>query len=288
MVYRDAANVSCLIGSQGVCESIGSACACGLGNIGYAYRLIAFGLQDRVLAGGTEGTSIETFIGFDAMQVLSRRFGPTDSSRPFDRNRDGFVCSFGCGIVALEAYDQAVARGAEILAVIDGYFNNSDGDGDMFAPSFDGQSRLWKGLRQTSDVPVKPDVVKVHGTSTPSGDTMELLSVVQAMGTDGYHIAAPKSQFGHFLGAAGAIEVIVSILMLQEQKVSPCLNAHDLKDEPEEYQAADSWQGPKGSIADYRHLIPTESFSKTISQVVNLNYGFGGTNSAIALSLPTK
>jgi 3-oxoacyl-[acyl-carrier-protein] synthase-1 len=110
-VYRDAANVSCLIQSKGVCESIGSACATGLGNIGYAYRLIAFGLQDRIVAGGIEGTSMESFIGFDAMQVLSRGFEPERSSRPFDTDRNGFVCSFGAGIVALEDYEMAKARG---------------------------------------------------------------------------------------------------------------------------------------------------------------------------------
>ena len=125
MVYRDAANVSCLIKNRGICESIGSACATGLGNIGYAYRLIAFGLQDRAVAGGVEGTSLETFIGFDAMQILSRGFKPEESSRPFDKDRNGFVCSFGAGIVCLEEYEMAKARGANILAIIDNYFNNS-------------------------------------------------------------------------------------------------------------------------------------------------------------------
>jgi 3-oxoacyl-[acyl-carrier-protein] synthase I len=172
MVYRDAANISCLIKSKGVCESIGSACATGLGNIGYAYRLIAFGLQDRVIAGGTEGKSIETFISFDAMQVLSRGFEPEKSSRPFDVDRNGFVCAFGTGIVTLEAYDIAKARGATILAVIDNYHNNSDGSGDMFAPSFEGQQRLWTGLTGHNKQELFPDVVKVHGTSTPLGDAI--------------------------------------------------------------------------------------------------------------------
>ena len=222
MVYRDAANVSCLIKNRGVCESIGSACATGLGNIGYAYRLIKFGLQDRAVAGGVEGTSLETFIGFDAMQVLSRGFSPEESSRPFDKDRNGFVCSFGAGIVCLEEYEMAKARGANILAVIDNYFNNSDGDGDMFYPSFAGQKRLWKGL--LAETHIKPDVVKVHGTSTPAGDATELLSVVDVLGTKDYHISAPKSQFGHMLGAAGAVEFISAILMLQKQQVLPCLN----------------------------------------------------------------
>jgi len=282
MVYRDAANVACLIKNKGVCEAIGSACATGLGNIGYAYRLIKFGIQDRVVAGGVEGTSLETYIGFDAMQVLSKGFAASESSRPFDTDRNGFVCSFGCGIVALEEYEMAKARGANILAVIDDYFNNSDGAGNMFFPSFDGQKRLWKGL--FADRPIKADVVKVHGTSTPVGDTIELFSVVDIMGEDGYHISAPKSQFGHMLGAAGAVELITAIMMLQEQKVLPCLNSTNLNPELENFQKAEGWDGPKKPVAEYRHLISPETVNKEINSIVCLNYGFGGTNSAMSIS----
>lgn len=286
MSYREAANVSCLIKNQGVCESIISACATGLGNIGHAYRLIKHGIQDRVLAGGIEETSLETFIGFDAMQVLSKGFSPGESSRPFDKQRNGFVCSFGAGIVALEEMEHAKARGANILAVIDSYFNNSDGDGNMFAPSFGGQQRLWKGLMKPSGETElqKPDVVKVHGTSTPIGDAIELLSVVDFMGTEGYHIAAPKSQFGHMLGAAGAVECIAALLMLKEQKVSPCLNSGQLNQESEPFQLAPGWKGPRQPLEAFRDLIPQQSLSKEINRIVCLNYGFGGTNSAMSLS----
>ena len=282
MFYRDAANISCLIRNKGVCEAIGSACATGLGNIGYAYRLIKFGLQDRAIAGGLEGTSLETFIGFDGMQVLSKGFTPEESSRPFDINRNGFVCSFGAGIVALEEYEMAKDRGANILAVIDEYFNNSDGDGDMFYPSFAGQQRLWKGL--LGDKGLKPDVVKMHGTSTPAGDAVELLSVVDALGEDGYHICAPKSQFGHMLGGAGAVEFITGLLMLKNQMVLPCLNSVNLNPEQEPFQKQDSWQGPVKPLGAYRHLVPQKAFAKEINRVACLNYGFGGTNSAISIS----
>jgi len=282
MVYREAANVACLIKNKGICEAIGSACATGLGNIGYAYRLIKFGIQDRIICGGVEATSLETFIGFDGMQVLSRGFSPEESSRTFDIDRNGFVCSFGAGIVALEDYELAKARGAKILAVIDNYFNNSDGDGDMFYPSFAGQQRLWKGLLK--DQGTKPDVVKVHGTSTPAGDAIELLSVVDILGESGYHISAPKSQFGHTLGAAGAVEFIASILMLQNQKVLPCLNSVKLNPELESFQQSPSWTGPKKPLEAYRDLIPQLSFQKEINHITCLNYGFGGTNSAISIS----
>ena len=282
MVFREAANVTCLIKNKGICESIGSACATGLGNIGYAYRLIKFGLQDRVIAGGVEGTSLETFIGFDGMQVLSRGFSATESSRPFDINRNGFVCSFGSGIVALEAYEIAKARGATILAVIDGYFNNGDGDSDMFYPSFGGQKRLWQGL--LAETGKRPDVVKVHGTSTHAGDPIELFSVIDTLGEGGYHISAPKSQFGHMLGAAGSVEFIASLLMLKEQMVLPCLNAVNLNAELEPFQTETSWAGPLKPMSAYRDLIPQQSFSKEVNTVACLNYGFGGTNSAISIS----
>ena len=282
MVYREAANVACFIKNKGVCEAIGSACATGLGNIGYAYRLIKFGIQDRIVAGGVEPTSLESFIGFDAMQVLSKGFAPGESSRPFDTARNGFVCSFGCGIVALEEYESAKARGVNILAVIDSYFNNSDGDGNMFFPSFDGQKRLWKGLYAGKQP--KADVVKVHGTSTPVGDTIELFSVVDVMGDKGYHISAPKSQFGHTLGAAGAIELITAVMMLQEQKVLPCLNSVNLNAELENFQKTPEWDGPQQPVSAYRHLISPDVISKEINSIVCLNYGFGGTNSAMSIS----
>jgi 3-oxoacyl-(acyl-carrier-protein) synthase len=282
MFYRDAANISCLLKTRGVCEAIGSACATGLGNIGYAARLIKYGLQDRVIAGGLESTSLETFIGFDGMMILSKGFSPEESSRPFDMQRNGFVCSFGAGIVALEEYEMAKARGANILGVIDEYFNNSDGDGDMFYPSFGGQQRLWKGL--LGDKGLKPDVVKMHGTSTPVGDSVELLSVVDALGENGYHVSAPKSQFGHMLGGAGSVEFIGALLMLQKQMVLPCLNSNTLNPELENFQKVETWTGPKKPLAEYRHLVPQKSFAKEINRVACLNYGFGGTNSAIMVS----
>lgn len=282
MFYRDAANISCLLKTRGVCEAIGSACATGLGNIGYAYRLIKYGIQDRIIAGGLESTSLETFIGFDGMMILSKGFAPEESSRPFDMNRNGFVCSFGAGIVALEEYEMAKARGAKILGVIEEYFNNSDGDGDMFYPSFGGQQRLWRGL--LGDKGIKPDVVKMHGTSTPVGDSVELLSVVDALGETGYHMSAPKSQFGHMLGGAGSVEFIAALLMLDRQIVSPCLNSNTLNPEQEGFQKTATWAGPKKPLAEYRHLVPQQAVEKEINRVACLNYGFGGTNSALMLA----
>ena len=152
----------------------------------------------------------------------------------------------------------------------------------MFYPSFAGQKRLWKGLLNDSDT--KPDVVKVHGTSTPAGDSIELLSVVDILGEDGYHISAPKSQFGHMLGAAGSVEFITALLMLKEQKVLPCLNSDTLNPELEPFQKTEAWAGPVKPLEAYRHLMPQQSIAKEINTITCLNYGFGGTNSAISIS----
>lgn len=292
MVYRDAANVSCLIKNKGIVEGLGSACACGLSNIGYAYRLIKHGYLERCIAGGTEGTSIETFLAFDAMQVLSRNFLPKESSRPFDRNRNGFVCSFGCGIIALEDLEIAKFRGANILAVIDSYFNNSDGCGNMFATSYEGQLRLLEGLNREClksnphrcNIKNPPDVIKAHGTSTQVGDITELMSIITAFGKEGYYISAPKSQLGHMLGAAGAVEFIAAVLMLQHKKISPSLNSFELSNDLEDVQKLDNWKGPRIPPNEFRHLIPMETVEKDIMSVVCLNYGFGGTNAAIRIS----
>ncbi|MCY1528394.1 3-oxoacyl-[acyl-carrier-protein] synthase 1 [compost metagenome] len=184
--------------------------------------------------------------------------------------------------MALEEYEMAKARGANILAVIDNYHNNADGDGDMFSPSFSGQKRLWKGLMANQHI--QPEVVKVHGTSTPVGDPIELLSVVDTMGDKGYHISAPKSQFGHMLGAAGAVELITGILMLEKQQVLPCVNAVNLNPELEAFQKSATWEGPNEPLATYRDLISQDIIEKEINQIVCLNYGFGGTNSAMSIS----
>ncbi len=290
MVYRDAANVACFIKNRGIVEGLGSACASGLGNIGYAYRMIKHGYQERCIAGGTEGTSIETFVLFDAMQVLSRKFAPEESSRPFDKSRNGFVCSFGCGVVALESLESAKSRGATILAVIDGYHNNSDGTSDMFAPSYGGQLRLAEGLfnecKQAShhDSNIKPEIVKAHGSSTPVGDIVELMSIIKSFGKDDYHISAPKSQCGHMLGAAGAVELVLSVFMLQNNMVSPCLNSYELSNEIEPFQKSVNWDGLKIPPSEFRHLIPEKAIEKEVNSIVCLNYGFGGTNAAMKLS----
>ena len=124
----------------------------------------------------------------------------------------------------------------------------------------------------------------MHGTSTPAGDAIELLSVVDALGEDNYHVCAPKSQFGHMLGGAGAVEFITALLMLEKQMVLPCLNAVTLNPELEKFQKADGWEGPSKPLAAYRDIVQQKAFAKEINHVTCLNYGFGGTNSAMSVS----
>jgi 3-oxoacyl-[acyl-carrier-protein] synthase-1 len=152
----------------------------------------------------------------------------------------------------------------------------------MFYPSYEGQQRLWKGLMTGAEI--KPDVVKVHGTATPVGDIIELMSVIDTLGEEGYHITAPKSLFGHMLGGAGSVELITAIMMLENQKVTPSINSDNLNTEPETFQQKEGWTGSTKPAAAYRHMIPQETLAKEINQVVCLNYGFGGTNSAMAIS----
>jgi 3-oxoacyl-[acyl-carrier-protein] synthase I len=130
----------------------------------------------------------------------------------------------------------------------------------------------------------RPQVIKAHGTSTPLGDAIELFSIVNHMGEEGYKVTAPKSQFGHMLGAAGSVEFILSVLMLQEQKISPCLNSDTLNTELEPIQLKDNYIGPKKPLAAFRHLLPAQAMSMDINTIASMNYGFGGTNSAILIS----
>lgn len=153
----------------------------------------------------------------------------------------------------------------------------------MFAPSFEGQQRLWRGLLGETNAGNLPDVVKVHGTSTPLGDAIELFSVVNIMGKHPFHISAPKSQYGHMLGAAGAVEFVHAVLMLREQTVSPCLNSDNLNTELEAFQQESNWQGVREPIANFRDILPQVPLQKEINRIVCLNYGFGSTNSAIAI-----
>ncbi len=270
MASTCAANATVLFKTQGIGEAVSSACSTGIGNIGYGYRLIKHGYQKRVICGGAESSSWSSAAGFDAMMVLS----PT-GSHSLSSRRDGFVIGSGAGIVVIEELQSALKRGAKPLAVIKGYYSGCDGSGDMVAPSTDGQLRCIKGAMADGhpDWPSKfpsgwkPDIVKLHGTATPTGDVREVKSVAQTFGTEGYYITAPKALFGHLLGAAGSVEMVGALDMLQKGYVIPNVDCEPL--DPE--------------LAFVSQLIPRQTVRGNFKTVLCQSFGFGNTNAGMII-----
>lgn len=270
MASTCAANASVLFRTQGVGEAVSSACATGLHCIGYAYRLIKHGYQDTVIAGAADEDGWATAFAFDAMRVLCADSNdrPERASRPLDATRAGFVPSGGSGVVVLEKYSRALERGARPLARIRGYWSSSDGSGDMTAPSLEGQLRLLRASLKSAELgPGDIDYVNLHGTSTPSGDKTELLALAQALGSRDYLVSSSKSQIGHTLGAAGAIELIFCLSMLEHGFVAPSINIERL--DP--------------GLEDLRRLIAFETIERPLRRVMSNNFGFGSTNGSIIL-----
>jgi 3-oxoacyl-[acyl-carrier-protein] synthase-1 len=265
MASTCAANATVLFKTRGVGEALSSACATGLHNIGYAYRLIRHGYQDTMIAGAAEEDGWATAFGFDAMRVLCADSNdrPERASRPLDRTRSGFVASGGGGAVVLESWRRASARGARPLARVAGYWSSTDGSGDMTAPSAEGQQRLIRAaLRDAGLEPRAIEYVNLHGTSTPTGDVTEVLSLVETLGAEGYLVSSSKSQIGHALGGAGAIELVFTLLMLEHGFVAPSINIEEL--DP--------------ALEPYRHLVATRAVERPIRFAMTNNFGFGNTN----------
>jgi 3-oxoacyl-[acyl-carrier-protein] synthase-1 len=236
--------------------------------VGYAYRLIKHGYQDTMLAGAGEEDTWINALAFDAMRVLcaDSNQDPQRASRPLDKTRSGFVPSGGGGVVVLESWERAKARGAKPLARIAGYWSSSDGSGDMTAPSPDGQRRLLRRVMREAHVePGQIDYVNLHGTSTPTGDVLEMQSLVAALGEKGYLVSSSKSQIGHALGAAGAIELIFTLLMLEHGFVAPSINVKEL--DPQ--------------LEPHRELIATEPVAVPLQRAMTNNFGFGNTNGSM-------
>ncbi|HET9622063.1 MAG TPA: beta-ketoacyl-[acyl-carrier-protein] synthase family protein [Kofleriaceae bacterium] len=270
MASTCAANASVLFRTQGLGEAVSSACATGLHCIGYAYRMIKHGYQDTVIAGAADEDGWATAFGFDAMRVLCADSNdkPHKASRPLDASRAGFVVSGGSGVVVLEKWSRAQERGARPLARIRGYWSNTDGSGDMTAPSMEGQLRLLRATLKNAELaPGDIDYVNLHGTSTPTGDKTELLALAQVLGPTGYHVSSAKSQIGHTLGAAGAIELIFCLAMLEHGFVAPSINIDRL--DP--------------GLEDLRNLIAFEALERPVRRVMSNNFGFGSTNGSIIL-----
>lgn len=250
---------------KGVNYSIASACATSAHCIGHAAELIQLGKQDVVFAGGGEEEAWEESCMFDAMGAMSSKFNdtPEKSSRAYDANRDGFVIAGGAGMVVVESYDHALARGATILAEIVGYGATSDGH-DMVAPSGEGAERCMNMALQTVDTPI--DYLNTHGTSTPVGDLAELKAIRAVFGNKAPAISSTKSLSGHSLGAAGAQEAIYCLIMLANDFVTASANIETLDPEAEGLPIALKRIDKAG-----------------LKTIMSNSFGFGGTNASLVL-----
>lgn len=258
-----SANLATPFSIKGVNYSMTSACATSAHCIGHAMELIQWGKQDIVFAGGGEEEHWSLTMQFDAMGALSSKYNDAaeTASRPYDATRDGFVIAGGGGMLVLEEYEHAVARGATIYAELIGYAATSDG-ADMVAPSGEGAVRCMQDALAMAGNPTI-DYLNTHGTSTPAGDITELRAVGLAFGDNVPPISSTKSLTGHSLGAAGVQEAIYSLLMLKHGFITGSANITE-KDE-----------GAAG------FPIVTENRDAALKTVMSNSFGFGGTNATL-------
>ncbi len=264
-----AGHLSIMLGLQGPNISIVTACTTGVHNIGHAARMIAYGDADAMLAGGAEKASTHLGMGgFGAARALStRNDAPQQASRPWDKDRDGFVLGDGAGVVMLEEYEHAKARGAKIYAELVGFGMSGDAY-HMTSPPETGRGAAWAMKHALNDAGVNPEQVQyinAHGTSTPAGDIAETMAIKSVFGNkpEGLMVSSSKSMLGHLLGAAGSVESIITVLSLQDQVVTPTINL----DNPDE-----------GCDLDY---VPHEARQATMEFALCNSFGFGGTNGSI-------
>jgi 3-oxoacyl-[acyl-carrier-protein] synthase II len=261
--------LSVLKGLKGPTFSAVSACATSNHSIGMAMRMIQYGDADVMLAGGSERASSPTAIGgFCAMRAMStRNDDPTGASRPWDKGRDGFVLGDGAGILVLEEYEYAKARGARIYAELAGFGATSDAF-HMTMPVEDGEgaARCMRiALQDAKVTPEQIDYLNAHGTSTPLGDLCETNAIKTVLGDHAYKVmvSSTKSMTGHLLGAAGGVEAIFSVMALHTGIVPPTINL----EEPDE-----------GCDLDY---VPHVAREAKLDVVVSNGFGFGGTNGTL-------
>ena len=262
-------HLSIMKGLKGPGFSAVSACATSNHSIGMAMRMIQYGDADVMVAGGAErGSSPTSMGGFCSMKAMStRNDDPTRASRPWDKDRDGFVMGDGAGILVIEEYEHATARGARIYCELAGFGASTDAF-HMTAPSEDGDGPARCMLSALKDAGLnieQVDYLNAHGTSTPLGDLAETLAMKRAFGDHAYRmmVSSTKSMTGHLLGAAGGVEAIFSVLALRDDIVPPTINL----DEPGE-----------GCDLDY---VPNVARQKRIDVALSNGFGFGGTNGTL-------
>ncbi len=273
LINLGSGHLSIKYGFKGPNHSVVTACASGVHAIGDASRLIMLGDADVMVAGGAEATVCELGIaGFAAARALSTSFNdrPTEASRPWDRDRDGFVMGEGAGVVVLEEYEHARARGAKIYAEITGYGMSGDAH-HITAPAegHEGAFRAMRSAMRNGGIDAGSiQYVNAHGTSTPMGDDLELEAVERLFGEHGRGLAmsSTKSATGHLLGAAGAAEAIFSILAIRNNVAPPTLNLENPSRE---------------SVID---RVPNHAQQRPITVALSNSFGFGGTNASIIFS----
>ena len=264
--------VSIRLGLKGPNHAVVTACSSGAHAIGDAARMVMLDDADVMLAGGAEASICRIgFAGFAACKALSTGFNdaPEKASRPYDRDRDGFVMGEGAGIVVIEEYERAKARGATIYAEIIGYGLSGDAY-HVTAPAEDGDGgyrAMQAALKRSGLQPGEIDYVNAHGTSTPLGDEIELGAVERLFGdaADGLVMSSTKSATGHLLGAAGAIETVFSVLAIRDNIAPPTINL----DNP--------------SVETRINLAPNKAVQKPINAVLSNSFGFGGTNASLVM-----
>ncbi|QUJ68366.1 beta-ketoacyl-ACP synthase II [Photobacterium sp. GJ3] len=269
IVNMIAGHLSIMYGLRGPNIAISTACTTGLHNIGHAARMIAYGDAEMMLAGGAEKASTPLGMGgFAAAKALStRNDDPQGASRPWDKERDGFVLGDGAGMMVLEEYEHAKARGAKIYAELVGFGMSGDAY-HMTSPSADGSGGALAMEAAIRDAGIRPDqlgYVNAHGTSTPAGDVAETLGIKRALGdaVNNVLVSSTKSMTGHLLGAAGSVESIITVMSLVDQAVPPTINLEN----PDE-----------GCDLDY---VPGEARQVKMEYALCNSFGFGGTNGSL-------
>ncbi|HOK04101.1 MAG TPA: beta-ketoacyl-[acyl-carrier-protein] synthase family protein [Victivallales bacterium] len=275
MASSAVANLSLILGLKGESFDVSSACASGAHAIITAARLINTGEYDIVITGGTEELNWPHALGFDAMRALSRKYNqnPTAASRPFDRNRDGFVIAAGAGILILESEKSLKQRGAKAISYISGFAANSNGT-DMVVPDSNASAEVMKQAIESAKI-AKEEIsyINTHGTSTPMGDSSEMAAIMEVFGNNAKNIFinSTKSMTGHMIGASGAVETIFCSMMIEKKFISPSLNL-DLPDESFEWA----------------NFVRKTIFNVPLKHVLNNSFGFGGTNASLIISSPDQ